>query len=204
MGLRHGFARQLWPFVLSVIIAGTFALLARARPAQSTTESATAAYGGENLTQLFPSTGILDAHGKAWSLSDLQPGTVLEGADVRDAHWRGVRLRGVTFRQCRLGLADLRGADLTDCRFVRCDLVEACLDHACLARTTWIDVSLYDGGLFSADLRRATLIRVDLCDCSLGWARLDGADFTRCDPERLEPAESIYDRFTRWPAGFDH
>jgi hypothetical protein len=219
---RPGFARLLPFTVLAGLVAGTLALLASARPVQAPEPERVVFFAcrESSLTQDFlaagarnggcsdaptpvPPSGIRDVRGKAWSLCDLQPGAVLDGADLRRAQWAGVGLRGVTFRRCRLDEADLTGVDLTGCRFVRCDLLEACLEHARLARSTWVDVNLYDGSLHSADLRGATLTRVDLCDCSLWEARLNGADLTRCYAERVEPGGSCYDRFTRWPVGFD-
>src|SRR5207248_201178 len=73
---------------------------------------------------------VRDAFGRQWRLSDLRPETRLEGADLRRAQWRCVRLTGVKLSRCDLRGADLRGADLRDVVLLDTNLEGAMLDGA--------------------------------------------------------------------------
>ena len=57
--------------------------------------------------------------------------------------------------------------------------------------------------LAGADLRGAGLRGAALREADMQGAWLDGADLTDADLRGTELARAHYDRFTRWPAGFD-
>ena len=84
------------------------------------------------------------------------------------------------------------------------DLHIAVLRGAALARAVLTDANLQGAVLASADLRDAKLTSANLIGADLRHADLRGADLT--DARLLVTADLtgvIYDRHTRWPAGFE-
>lgn len=110
-----------------------------------------------------------------------------QGADLRGAVLYATNLTGVDIRD-----ADLQGADLHDARLRGANLWSTCLAGADLRRANLRGVR----GV-SLDLRRASLDRANLSGATLTGANLANA---RLAGTRLLGA--IYDRRTRWPAGF--
>jgi hypothetical protein len=96
---------------------------------------------------------------------------------LEDQDLTGASLRDRHWAHARLGNAELVRADLTGSDLRGADLTKTCLASAVL----------HNANLSGADLQRADLMRADLTG-----ANLTGADLRA----------AIYDRFTRWPAGF--
>src|SRR5437773_1523585 len=99
-----GFARLVALVALTGLATATVALLASARPAHAPVSvrapadaTGPCAPCSEELPPPSASAGIRDARGKLWSLAELKPGALLEGADLRRAQWHGVSLPGVIF-----------------------------------------------------------------------------------------------------------
>jgi uncharacterized protein YjbI with pentapeptide repeats len=84
--------------------------------------------------------------------------------------------------------ADLRGADLSDSYLVGAHLAGADLQGADLSRSDLSDV-----GLSGANLAGAKFTNAIVREVHFGTANLTGADFKG----------AIFDKYTRWPRGFD-
>ena len=104
---------------------------------------------------------------------EIKPGVDLEGAILEGADLRGANLRGANLREAYLGRANLGGANLEGANLGVANLGVANL-----------------GG---ANLGRANLI----------GANLEGANLGRANLERSNLEEARFNRFTRWPEGFD-
>lgn len=111
----------------------------------------------------------------------------LAGRDLRDAwlpdaNLHGVNLSGADLRGAILRRARLRGAGLSQVNLAEADLRGADLSAAILGATNFQNADLRGANFRGSGLRL------------LLWeAELGGADFTG----------ARYNRFTRWPAGFD-
>ena len=84
--------------------------------------------------------------------------------------------------------ADLKGADLSDSYMVGAHLAGADLQGADLSRSDLSDV-----GLSGANLAGAKFTNAIVREVYFGNANLAGADFSG----------ATFDKYTRWPAGFD-
>lgn len=84
--------------------------------------------------------------------------------------------------------ADLRGADLSDCYLVGAHLGDADLRGADLSRS-----DLSDAYLSGANLEGAKFANAIVREVTFSGANLSGSDFRG----------ATYDKYTRWPAGFD-
>jgi hypothetical protein len=86
-------------------------------------------------------------------------------------------------------------------------------EGAKLANVDLASASLTRLNMKRADLRNASLIRTrcfetdfrgaDLRGADLRWALLAGADLREADLEGAKLNGAVYDRFTRWPPGFN-
>ena len=141
--------------------------------------------------------------------------------DLRDASLWNVDAVEAKFERCRFGGADLSGADLSGATLTSCDLTRAELRRL---RPRWATLDRCD--LSGADLRGS-----DLSQCHLLHPRFQGADLrdlagvgvVKCGvfdgadlrganfgsfrddgtPPKTSFRGARYDRYTRWPPGFD-
>src|SRR5437899_2728914 len=100
----------------------------------------------------------------------------LADADLTNADLHGADLRGADLRRCPL-MGDLHGADLSGANLAGAQL----------------------GG---AKLLDARLVGATLAEAELGKADLRGADLRRANLKGADLERILYDRRTRWPAGF--
>ena len=105
------------------------------------------------------------------------------GAPWQCADLRGVDLSGVTMMDAFFSWSDVSGAVLVGVNFYYGDLTGANFSSANLS---W------------ANLRRTRLVLTDFTG-----ANLEGADLTEAILFRTIFTGATYNRFTRWPLGFD-
>jgi uncharacterized protein YjbI with pentapeptide repeats len=111
------------------------------------------------------------------------PGRHLRGADLPN-----INLAGRDLSCDYLADANLNGANLSDTNLTHADLTGASLCDANLSRANLHGAHLAGARLLRSILWAAHLEEADLQGAILGRADLHGA---------------LYDRGTRWPAGFD-
>jgi uncharacterized protein YjbI with pentapeptide repeats len=112
----------------------------------------------------------------------------IEESKLNQVRMRRATARGASLAQTTLVSADLRDADLTAANLDEAVLRKARLDGAVLTHAYLVRAKM--GG---AVLTRASLRGANLREADLGGATLAGADL----------AGALYDKATRWPAGFD-
>lgn len=135
----------------------------------------------------------------------------LWNVDCNDAELRRVRLIG----------ADLSGVDLSGAKLLECDLTGADLRRALLRATTFEGTDLSKADLRAVDLSAAHVSRCKLLEADLrnlrglgvvtsgdfSGADLRGANLSSFRDGAVQPYTVFkgarYDKWTRWPAGFD-
>lgn len=97
---------------------------------------------------------IVDGHRRIWFLDELEPGSVIEGADLRGADWhdyQGLDDSFAKFVRCNFRGANLSGADLKKIEFCYCNFASADLSHASLGWGDWRTNALRGATLKDAD-----------------------------------------------------
>ncbi len=107
----------------------------------------------------------------------------LRGANLNHANLSGAILSGAVFRWASLSNADLFNTNLSKANLSSADLSHANLSHAYLFKATLRKANLSHANLFGADLSSADLSSANLSNVYLGGTR--------------------YNRFTKFPDGFD-
>ena len=123
----------------------------------------------------------------------LKSGAYLYGANLSGAVLSGANLSGAN-----LSGADLSGADLSGAVLSGANLSGAYLSRAYLSRAY-----LSGAVLSGANLSGAVLSGADLSGANLSRAYLSRANLSGADLSEANLSEANYDKWTRWPAGFD-
>jgi uncharacterized protein YjbI with pentapeptide repeats len=163
-----------------------------------------------NVTPIRAREGDLrgaDLHG-----ADLR-GEDLRDADLTGANLREADLRGAILCDAELSGADLQEADLSDADLTGTNLREANLRGAKLrnaelsgADLQGVDLSgadLRDANISNAKMSGAILVEANLIGADLSSADLSGADMSQAHLFEADLRVTKYDRYTRWPEGFD-
>jgi uncharacterized protein YjbI with pentapeptide repeats len=114
------------------------------------------------------------------------------GQDLSDASLWNVDAREARFERVRLTGADLSGSDLSGAVLLSCDLARATLQRW---KPRWATLDRCD--LSGVDLRGSDLSQCHLLLPRFASFRDDGT------PPKTSFRGARYDKWTRWPAGFD-
>lgn len=143
----------------------------------------------------------VNLQGEDLFLANLERATLAD-ADLRNANLAWANLKGAT-----LDRADLRGADLSGARLEDASLVHARFDK----RTRWpkpcperTDALGPGASLVGAALGKLKLSGFELEGADLSGADLRGTDLTRAKLRGATLACATYNRFTKWPEGFEY
>jgi uncharacterized protein YjbI with pentapeptide repeats len=115
----------------------------------------------------------------------------------------GRHLRGANLPNINLAGRDLSCDFLTDANLNGANLSDTNLTHADLTGATLCDATLARANLHGAHLAGANLQRSILWTAHLEEADLQGADLQGAILDHADLHGALYDRATRWSAGFD-
>ncbi len=118
--------------------------------------------------------------------------THLEYANLSEAAADGARFRG----------ADMTFINLTGVSLNAADLAGATMFFGNLTRANLNSADLNNADLSHADLTGAGLFQADLTGADMSAAVLTGANLTGAQLTRASLGGIVYDRNTKWPAGF--
>lgn len=112
----------------------------------------------------------------------IEPGSVLEEANLRETNWKNCEFPAVTFKSC-----NFKESAFEACKFYYADTRSgSCFRHS----------DLSDAQFHSCDLRLTTFPYCELFSISFSASRLNGASFEGCDFGRLGGKHALKPRAT--------
>jgi len=157
--------------------------------------------------------GIVCIGGIVWWWTTYQdasfvPRFAIEHTDIREGHFKDVKVESVqidnkvctsaVFDHCQFMYTKFKDTDfsrseMTDTVILSFSVQDCNFEHANLQRSGWIDGQWKGCNLGFADLRGVNAKQLDIIDCDLHAANLDGIDLKGCR----------YDTATKWPPNFN-